>query len=309
MAPDSSRPLLTLLTDFGTGDAFVGVMKGVILGICPGARLVDLCHEVPPQDIQAGAFILETAYRYFPPGAIHLAVVDPGVGGERRAIAVRAAGFTFVAPDNGVLSYVLDAAEPEAAVAITNPAVMLQPVSRTFHGRDVFAPAAARLACGMPLEDLGPPLAHPRRFPVPRPAVGRDAIEAHVVHCDRFGNAITDLDEPTFRRWLGAGEERSVRMRAGSAEIRGLSGAYCEALAGAPLAVFGSSGRLEVAVAGGSASALYHLERGQPVRLERAPRRGAIHRAPGASPRASKPSADSQPPRPSGRRRNQRTDR
>jgi S-adenosylmethionine hydrolase len=270
MACGVRDPVVTLLTDFGSSDAFVGVMKGVILGICPRARVVDLCHEVPPQDLETAAFLLDTAYRYFPPGAIHLAVVDPGVGGERRAVAVQAADYFFVAPDNGLLSYVLEAGEPKAAVAITNPAVMLHPVSRTFHGRDLFAPAAAHLAAGMALEELGPPVTGLRRFEVSRPALTRDRIEAHVIHCDRFGNAITDLDERTLREWLGEQDERHLVVRADAAEVRGLAPSYVAAGEGQPLAILGSSGRLEVAVNGGSASVRYGLARGQAVIVERA---------------------------------------
>jgi len=269
MAGAVGAPVVTLLTDFGVRDAFVGVMKGMILGICPQARLVDLCHEVPPQDVEGGAFILGTACGWFPPETIHLAVVDPGVGSRRRAIAVRVGGHAFLAPDNGLLSYVLEAEEPEAAVEITNPAAMLPEVSRTFHGRDLFAPAAAHLACGLALDALGPPAAGLCLFPLPKPALARDRIEAHVIHCDHFGNAITDLDEAAFRRWLGEGDERQLRIRAGSARICGLSAAYAAACEGAPLALFGSAGRLEIAVAGGSAVAACGLARGQPVTIER----------------------------------------
>jgi S-adenosylmethionine hydrolase len=264
-------PLLTLLTDFGTRDAFVGVMKGVILGICPQARLVDLSHDVSPHDVEEAAFILETAYRHFPRGTIHLVVVDPGVGGERRPVAVRAAGQVFVAPDNGVLSYWLEGHALEAAVAIANPAAMLPQVSRTFHARDVFAPAAARVAAGMALQQLGPPVSDLCRFDVSRPTVAPDRIEARVIHCDRFGNAITDLDEPTFLAWLGTGDERGVRVSAGTAQISGVTQAYSAVPDGEPLVIFGSTDRLEIAVNGDSACAAYDLLRGEPVVIERAP--------------------------------------
>ncbi|HET8575537.1 MAG TPA: SAM-dependent chlorinase/fluorinase, partial [Methylomirabilota bacterium] len=150
-----SAPIITLTTDFGSRDPFVGVMKGVILGICPAARLVDLSHEVSPQDVLEGALMLESSARFFPPGTIHLAVVDPGVGSRRRGLAVSAAGQCFVGPDNGLFTATLE--EPGwVAVSLENPAYRLTQVSGTFHGRDIFAPAAAHLACGVALERLGP---------------------------------------------------------------------------------------------------------------------------------------------------------
>ena len=147
--------VITLLTDFGTQDAFVGVMKGVIKTIAPGADVIDLTHHVPPQDIKAGAFVLKTAYQYFPPGTIHLAVVDPGVGGARRPVAAQIGEYVYVCPDNGLLSYVLAEETLTQAVTLDNTQYHLPQRSRTFHGRDVFAPVAAHLASGVPLAALG----------------------------------------------------------------------------------------------------------------------------------------------------------
>jgi S-adenosylmethionine hydrolase len=264
--------VISLTTDFGQVDAFVGIMKGVIAGIEPRARVVDLTHAIPPQDVAAGAFALATAYRYFPPETIHVAIVDPGVGSRRRAVALEAGGYRWVAPDNGVLGYALaDLARAgrlqgrwragywhlgadAQAVELTDPGYWLAPVSRTFHGRDVFAPVAAHLARGVPLAALGRPLARVRALALPRPRrVGR-GWRGQVIHVDRFGNLITNL---------GAAELGDVdwRVRVAAREIAGLSASYADMDAdmGAELAGLGaivdSSGYLEIALRDGSAAA------------------------------------------------------
>ena len=186
--------IITLTTDFGLADGYVGTMEGVILSIAPQATLVDLSHEVPPQDVRAGAFVLYQAAPFFPPDTIHLAVVDPGVGSSRRPLAVRTSYGMFVAPDNGVLSYVLASADVEEAVSLTQPAYRLPAVSTTFHGRDIFAPAAAHLANGVPLTDLGPPAINLVQFPLPEPELTPEGdLIAHVMHVDHFGNLILDV--------------------------------------------------------------------------------------------------------------------
>ena len=159
--------IITLLTDFGTADGYAGIMHGVILRINPQATVVDLCHDIPPQDVQAAAFVLATAYPYFPAETIHVAVVDPGVGSERRAIAVRTPRGTFVAPDNGLLSYILAREPVSEAVHLTEARYWLSPLSSTFHGRDLFAPVAAYLSLGVPLPEMGPALHDPVRFVLP----------------------------------------------------------------------------------------------------------------------------------------------
>ncbi len=205
--------VVTLLTDFGTVDPFVGIMKGVILSRCPDAVLVDLSHEVPAFDILGASFLLHTAIHYFPPHAIHLAVVDPGVGGSRRPIAARIAGRTFVAPDNGLLSYQLAAGPLEALHVIAAEAYMLTPVSATFHGRDIFAPAAGHLAAGLPLAALGPEARDPVRLPIPRPrATGDGTVQGQVVWVDRFGNCITNLAATDVAAVAPAGEPAHVLL-------------------------------------------------------------------------------------------------
>jgi S-adenosylmethionine hydrolase len=240
--------LITLLTDFGTQDAFVGVMKGIIKSLAPDAETIDLTHHIPPQDIRAGAFVLKTAYQYFPPGTVHLAVVDPGVGGGRRPVAASVGDFVYVCPDNGLLSYVLAQDILTQAVTLDNRRYHLPNVSRTFHGRDIFAPVAAHLANGVPLDTLGTPLDTLQTFPMSFPlALGR-TITSHIIYADVFGNLFTDLTED----WTEI-ELSSAVIEAGGTSIHGLSENYSQVPEGDPLALFGSSGHLEIAVRDGNA--------------------------------------------------------
>lgn len=259
----ADRPIITLLTDFGTADVFVGVMKGVILGIAPHARLVDLTHEVPPQAVAVAAFFLETAWREFPPGTIHLVVVDPGVGSARRALAAEGPRARFVAPDNGLLTAILEAGEATAVHALTRPEFFRHPVSRTFQARDIFAPVAGHLATGTPLAALGPPVTDPVRLALPRPAPLPDGGAAgEVLHVDRFGNLITNLSAAL----VAAGGGIPVLTVAGR-QIRGLAESYAAAPLDRPGAIVGSAGTVEVFLPGGSAAAHLGVGRGAPVIL------------------------------------------
>jgi len=241
--------VITLLTDFGTQDAFVGVMKGVIKSLAPHADVIDLTHHVPPQDIRAGAFVLQTACRYFPLGTVHLAVVDPGVGGARRPVAAHIGDFVYVCPDNGLLSHVLAQDTLTQAVTLDDRRCHLPQVSRTFHGRDIFAPIAAHLANGVSLETLGTPLSTLETFPLSQPLVSGKTITCHVLYADVFGNLFTDLTEDGARTELFS----SAVIEVGHAVIHGLSDSYSQAPEGSPLALFGSSGHLEIAVRNGNA--------------------------------------------------------
>jgi S-adenosylmethionine hydrolase len=247
--------IVTLLTDFGLQDAYVGVMKGVILGIAPDVAIVGLTHEVPPQQIQAGAFLLMAAFGYFPPGTIHVAVVDPGVGTERKIVAASAGGQTFLGPDNGVVKWAVErAGGASEAVSVESPEYRLPVVSRTFHGRDIIAPAAAHLARGVALAELGPPLAELAgpSFPQPR-WCGVDLI-GEVVHVDHFGNCVTNLPpEP--------GDVQVSDRRLPRAET------YAGGPSGEPIVLVGSAGFIEIAVPYGSAAAALHLARGACVTL------------------------------------------
>jgi hypothetical protein len=261
------RPILTLLTDFGQLDPFVGIMKGVILTRCPEAVIVDLCHEVPPQRILAGAFLLHTATPFFPPHTLHVAVVDPGVGSGRRALAARIGGQVFLAPDNGLLSYALEFGRVEVLRAITARDLYLPEVSATFHGRDVFAAVAGHLAAGLPLDRVGPEIKDPVRLPIPRPRpdAGRRLV-GEVVWVDHFGNGITSI----HRRDLAPLLER---CRGGAVSVRGrrlgtIVGSFAEAGPGGSGAVIGSTGHLELFLYQGNLAAVWGVTPGDSVVVE-----------------------------------------
>ena len=258
-----TTPIITLTTDFGTRDPFVGMMKGVILGICPDARLVDLTHDVAPQDVLEAALVLESSARFFPAGTVHLAVVDPGVGSRRRALAISAAGQRFVGPDNGLFTAALDEAGWEA-VSLENPEYRLAEVSQTFHGRDVFAPAAAHLACGVALERFGPPVTDPVRLRFPDCRLENGAWVGEVIGADRFGNLLTSV---TARRLGEAAAGWIVEL--GGRILGPLVSCYTEGREGEPSAVIGSTGRVEIFVRNASARTLLGAGRGTPVRLRK----------------------------------------
>jgi S-adenosylmethionine hydrolase len=223
-------------------------MQGVILSIAPQTTIVDLSHQIPAQDVRAGAFVLYQAVLFFPPETIHVVVVDPGVGSQRRALAVHTSQGTFVAPDNGVLSYVLSKADVYEAVSLTNPTYQLPHVSTTFHGRDIFSPAAAHLAAGVPMEELGPRAINLVRLPFPQPETtpGGDLM-AHVMHIDRFGNLILDAT-------TGDVDEEST-FELGGRKIEGLGRTFADVAHGELLAYVGSSrDHVEVAVREGNAA-------------------------------------------------------
>jgi S-adenosylmethionine hydrolase len=260
-----AAPVVTLTTDFGLEDAYVGIMKGVILGISPNVQIVDLTHNIPPQSIMAAAITLAAAVDYFPDGTIHAAIVDPGVGTARRAIAVRTARAFYVAPDNGLLSFVLQKDPARAIVHLDKPRYWRQSVSRTFHGRDVFAPAAAHLADGTPLEELGTPCENVVEYSVPNPSAGRSgAIEGQIIHVDHFGNCTTNIGADA----LPAGGKIAVRV--GDRSLGFLHGTYSEVGRGAPLALVGSAGLLEIAVREGSARQDLELAVGDKVVVTKA---------------------------------------
>lgn len=256
------RPIIALLTDFGTRDHYVGAMKGVMLGICPDATLVDISHEIPPQDVLGAALELAAAFKYFPSGAIFLCVVDPGVGSSRRAIAAEAGGYTFVAPDNGLLSVVFKPLEVPRVVELTEPRYARPTVSRTFEGRDRFAPAAGWLARGVALTELGRPVADWRSLEVPEPHVADDRICGVALRIDRFGNLVTNIDRRRFDEFAAG---REVVIGVAGQDVGGVVGTYAECENGSLCALFGSSDHLEIAVAGGSAADRLGLMRGAPV--------------------------------------------
>jgi len=269
MAGDRDGALVTLLSDLGIRDTYVGVMKAVILSIYPEARIVDLCHEISPQDIQQAAFLLDTAWGYCPEGTVHVVVVDPGVGSERRVLAVEARGQRFIAPDNGVLTYILAGAREFRAYSVERSEHLLPNVSQTFHGRDILAPVAAAVARGLALEELGPEITGPVvRFPVSRPVMNEGELVGHVIHVDRFGNLVTDLTETDVLTWQHEVGADSFVIRVGDSVIDEIRMAYAGANPGELLAIYGSSGRMEVSLNLGSAAECLRLGTGAIVILE-----------------------------------------
>jgi hypothetical protein len=240
--------MITLTTDFGHKDAFVGTMKGVILSICPNAQIVDICHEVPPQDVLSAALLLADSCHYFPVGTIHVAVVDPGVGSPRMAIAIQTPRYVFIGPDNGLFTPALQNEKVVAAVQLNNTAFHRKPVSDTFQGRDIFAPAAAHLAAGVELRKLGDPINSWTTLTVPQPRLKGDVLEAQVLRIDRFGNAISSLRAADYQAWNPTG--RRLVIKSGHATIQGICRKYSDVPEKEPVAYFGSGGRLEIAVNG-----------------------------------------------------------
>ncbi len=263
-----SRRCITLLTDFGTTDPYVAAMKGVALSVNPEVRLVDITHEVTPHDVTQAAYVLASTFRCFPQGTVHVAVVDPGVGSERRILGAELEGHVFLAPDNGLLSLVWGETGPSRLVSVTNTAYFRHPVSMTFHGRDVFAPVAAHLTLGVDLGEMGKPVDDPVRLEMARMRTGENLIEGKIVHVDRFGNLVTNIPRSEVRR-LAAGEPGALRVEVGDAEIRGLSRTYAEAAVGELLALFGSTDMLEISANCGSAADLLGIGRRTVVRVVR----------------------------------------
>ena len=271
--------MITLTTDFGTQDAYVSAMKGVMLSIAPDVRLIDVTHAISPQDVMEAAFVLQGALPYFPEGTVHLVVVDPGVGSERRPIALKHKGQWFVGPDNGVFSLILNRQEPDKVVELDKPALWrTETPSATFHGRDIFAPVAAHLASGRSLEEVGTPTDALTSLRWAFPMVVQHTVEGWVVHIDRFGNCITnitrntvaeafpDLDtEVLYRPQLPT--PLPVKCYVGSSILDAIYPTYSSVEEGDPLVAFGSSGFLEVAVNGGAASELLNIRKSDSVKL------------------------------------------
>lgn len=260
--------IVTLLSDFGTSDYFVGAMKGALLSVNPDARIVDITHEIPPHDIQTGAFVLLEGFASFPKGTVHLAVVDPGVGSSRRPIIASGAGQMFVGPDNGVFGYIYERLEGLRVFHVTNEKYFRADVSATFHGRDIFAPVAGALSSGIAPEEFGPEVADFVRLPLAAPERRADGmLVGSVIHVDCFGNCITNISP----RDLGyAGEGRGMRLKVGDVEVRDIRRFFADEgdARGKPFAIWGSAGLLELAVYKGSAARTLDIERGERVIIQ-----------------------------------------
>jgi len=262
------RPVVALLTDFGVRDHYAGTMKGVVLSICPETTIVDISHDVPPHDVLSAALELAASYKYFPAGAVFLVVVDPGVGSARRPIAAEAGDYRFVAPDNGVLSAVFKDLAPRRVVELTERRFARPTVSRTFEGRDRFAPAAGWLAKGTELKALGRTLTDYLRLAIPDPAVTDREVQGEVLRVDRFGNLITNIDRRSVDR-LGRLGEITVEIRAGEHRVGRLVSTYSEIVTGEVCSLFGSTEHLEVAANSASAADTLGLGRGAAVTVTR----------------------------------------
>jgi S-adenosyl-L-methionine hydrolase (adenosine-forming) len=259
--------IVTLLSDFGLQDHYVAAMKGVMLGINPDLNIIDITHTIAPQDIMSAAFVLGQAFPFFPRGTIHVAVVDPGVGTSRKALAASAGDQFFVAPDNGMLTYIAQSREDFVAYEITADHYFRKPVSSTFHGRDIFSPVAAYISRGIDLAKFGPPLERPRQLLIPKlQKVGNSLMEAAVLAVDRFGNAITNLraeDVPVFE----SQNARPCKFFAGQREIGGFRNTFGEGRLGEIFVVPGSSGYLEIVMREGSAASELNIKPGDAIKV------------------------------------------
>lgn len=254
-----TQPIITLTTDFGHTDGYVGALKGIILSIAPQAHIVDISHGITPQAISQASYVLQQAVPFFPAGTIHVAVVDPGVGSVRRPLAVQTTTATFVGPDNGLFSPFLDSTTVTQVIHLTQPQYWRPQPSQTFHGRDIFAPVAAHLAAGVPLAELGVVIDDPVRIVAQTPSrMAGGALHGTVIHIDHFGNLITNLPAD----WLG---QDPWTIEVHDAIVPGVSPSYAAVGRGRLVAYMGSSGTLEVAVRDGNAAHTLGMKRGDSV--------------------------------------------
>jgi S-adenosylmethionine hydrolase len=263
--------IITLLTDFGTEDAYVGVMKGAILSINPSAVVVDVCHYIDPQDVIEAAYLIKSSYRYFPRGTVHIIVVDPGVGGNRSIVAVEFSGHIFLAPDNGVLTFLMDEGEIDTIVRVENTQYFLNSISQTFHGRDIFAPVGSHISKGVPIEKLGPHLGMQDliRLSIPKPYLSdKDELIGTIISIDRFGNCISNINENCLNKFVKNGSEKKLEIKIGKTVIKSLSRSYTDVRLGCPLAIIGSFGYLEIAMNCDNASRQLNVEKGDTITLK-----------------------------------------
>lgn len=252
------RNIITLITDFGEQDGFVGTMKGVILNINPDAQMIDISHKIQRHHINAGAFLLYNSYKYFPQGTIHTIIVDPGVGSDRKSVVVETSDYLFVAPDNKVLNYIFNYEKNYKVFEIQNKKLFLNNVSRTFHGRDIFAPVAAHLSLGLPAEKVGPQIYNFNKSEISTPKIYPDYIETQIIYCDIFGNLITNVEENLLKN-------KNFNIRFDQFMITQLSTSYSEGTDFKPIAIIGSSNFLEIAVNKDSAKEILKLDVGDKI--------------------------------------------
>jgi S-adenosyl-L-methionine hydrolase (adenosine-forming) len=256
--------VISLITDFGQNDNFVGVIKGVILSINPNAKIVDICHEVKPHDILTGAFLLKSSFKYFPKGSLHLVVVDPGVGSERKKLLVKTKDYFFVAPDNGVLSPALKDQVSSKIIEITNKNYFLKPTSDTFHGRDIFAPTAAYLSKGEDFSKFGKRIKSIKELRLPQVQMAAERLIGEVIYIDRFGNLVSNIGKEILGRFI---KNKKFKIFIKNKTIDKLSHSYTEGTYLKPLALIDSFNYLEIALNRGSACNYLKAKKGTEVIL------------------------------------------
>ncbi len=254
--------IITLTTDFSMSDAYIGMMRGAILSIAPDINIVDLAHDINPHDVFEGAFVLQTAYRFFPDGTVHVVVVDPGVGSVRRRIAMECGSHYFVGPDNGVFSYTIRTAQNCSAVEIDVPPPGPGLRGLTFEGRDIFAPAAARIASGVPLSEIGRPVEDLVTLNIPRPRVNEVTIDGKIVYIDHFGNCVSNIEATEIERLGG-----SLQVSVAGQSVGPLRVSYSDVPVGEALAIINSLDHLEIAINQGNAETDLNVKVGTPVRV------------------------------------------
>ncbi len=263
--------MITFLTDFGTADPYVGIMKGVVFSVNPSAVIIDITHEIMPQDIAGAAFCIYSAYPYFPSGTIHVVVVDPGVGSHRSILLVSMAGHFFLAPDNGVLSLILKSGKVDSITSLENERYFLKPVSQTFHGRDIFAPVAGHLSKGLQPDQLGPEIKPNQavflNLPMPYLSAGSREIVGGVIRVDRFGNLITNINQQFIDKAFGGAEKRQLKISVEGHQITGVSDCYQDVSPLSLVALVGSMGFIEISANCGNASEFCGASKGSMVSI------------------------------------------
>ena len=257
--------IITLITDFGEEVGYAGIMKGVILSINPGCQIIDITHHISPQDREEAAFVLKSAHRFFPQETIHLVVVDPGVGSERKPIIVETARNWFIGPDNGVFSLIFSEDQQKRVWEITNDRYFLSPVSPTFHGRDIFAPVAAHLSSGVSIHELGKELKDFVHLEGLEPEVHQDMLKGRIVFIDHFGNLVSNISHTLFTKAVG---KNSFQITVGNQVLGGIYPTYADAEDGEVFALFGSSQQLEISVRNGNCQKLLNVTKGLQVSVQ-----------------------------------------
>ena len=252
-------PIITLTTDFGTKDSYVASMKGVILNINPDAKIIDLSHEISPQDIIEANFFVASACPYFPEGTIHVIVIDPGVGTPRLPLAIKVGSHYFIAPDNGVLTLLMEEIGYDQIRVIENSKIMFENISKTFHGRDIFAPAAAHLSNGFSFADIGKKIDELMKIDIPKPVLSGDSIVGKIIHIDKFGNLITNIKS----NMLSYSKKSEIKIK--KLQLNGINNIYDDVRSGKALSLIGSSGYLEISINQGNAKDILCAKIGEKV--------------------------------------------